>query len=473
MGQTVSAERRAEILEECRREIYSSEKLKVIFPNEYNDEQAQRVASFIIANRATLKSIKFATRDDHNEMETEDVSRYLKDALDALAKSTQQSRCSMPLEELEVCGNFQLDCEMLTKLLWAAPKKLKIDGDVEVDAPDVDSSAHVFDWATCQLEDLDVTGYGDCFDDAGVVSMLTLLSRMTSLRKCSLSLDSGNIDGRLFDATKATDPLIEMMERNRNLEHLWISELIPEKELFCQQLSRATKLKHLGLLSLSGEPEYDHYLLALATVLREHPLLPLERFEFEDTGYKYPSWGPHALRYFTELNQFGRRQMMRSNLLTGEDLVGLLGMYCCQSAKANLAAIAACTVEMATETFPDKPNTETNSDSSSDANAGAFFPDKETKEEAASMSISAKQLGFMKMMAAFTTTYATSEEEQQLKDACMLYGLLRESPGIWSQMAIKDSPSDFDLDRKKPAKRKSSPAKAKNAKQPKLTKTCD
>jgi hypothetical protein len=118
------------------------------------------------------------------------------------------------------------------------------------------------------------------------------------------------------------------MERNTDLEELGLYDFVPEQDLFCKQLAKSTKLKSLELYSLNGETEYDGYFAALATVLRENPSVPVCSFDFEDTGYKYPEWGPHDIHHLTALNAGDCRRKLRNHDYSGRIVVPVWSPVC-------------------------------------------------------------------------------------------------------------------------------------------------
>jgi len=373
--------------------------LRLHFPTGEHDEAfAQKMETHIVQNRTTLKEIGVYTCSDDSDDARAVNSRYLDAVIRGLVQSTQNGRDDMALEKLEVLARapIPMDSDQLSKILWAAPKKLWLYMDIMLREDESQSSfANDADWSSCRLEDLDGYKFNN---DKALRAFLEMIAKMSSLEKIALSRRGENRNENIDSAT-VTPSLVKMMENNPNLRRLRLCHLLPEKRLFCQQVGKSKALKELFFWGQRNVE--DNYVETLVHTLKKNPHVPLERFETFSSGIDHGTWGQSFIKYHMALNLAGR-QKARDTSLSGEVLVSLLSRYCQQSAEAN--------------------------------------PIKS----------------------------ARTETEQQLIDACMLYGLLRESPGIWSAMAIH--PLE-DMDMKpaaKPSKRDVAQAERKAKENSKL-----
>lgn len=293
-------------------------------------------------------------------------------------------RKNRALVEMEISGEgFQLDKGILSRILRAAPEKLKLAVNIEsILYGQEDLSGHDgdFSWENCTLKDLHVGDHVDITEDC-CMAFLKLLKNVSTLK--NVYLDFWGYDhvtsllfGRFEGAREPTEALVEMLDSNPHIESLYVSQILPEKELLCQQLKNCKKMRELNFPSLyhpevlEDSADYEEYFEALAEVTKGRDSV-LEKISYQDSGAKPTPWGPSSIEYYLALNAGGKKHIMNSTSLSGMGILQCLAPY--------------------------PPNQQPNS------------PEK----------------------------WAYSAEEQEYKDICVIYGLLRESPGTWSKLAVE------------------------------------
>lgn len=347
------------------------------FPHEepFDTEYAKSLEDHIARHSKTITKIELFARYDCVS------NRYVEAVLRGMIRGGTKDRA---LEEMKISGDgFTFHKALLSKILLLAPKKLELD-DLTMEHIDDDGGGHGsdgdFSWANCVLEDLNINlVYAT---EEAYVNFLNLLGNLSTLKKVLLNFyydEDSLLIGWFEEAREATEELVPMLDHNPHLETLHLPQMLPETDLFCQQLKRCRKLKELRIPlfhpEVSDRPEdYEKYFKALVEVLKGHDIV-LEELRYVDWG-EYTEWGPSSIKYYLALNA-GKR-FMNSTSLSGMGVLQCIAPY---------------------------------------------FP-RQQPRPASGKDWAAR-------------AWAYSADEQEYKDICMIYGLLHESPGTWSKMAIE------------------------------------
>ena len=360
----------------------NKELLRRHLPATYNDGYAKELESFIVKNGRCLQKIELIS-NHHNASGVS--TKYLEAAVRGLNQITRGNRRSRALDHFCVLGSFnQVDINMVARLIWLAPRKLELNINIaesnDDDTHAAGQEAADWCWSFCELEDFDIE---EChLNSAAYITSLKTLANLTSLKKVELSVYISDTIG----SSDATEALVAIMEHNQYIHTLVLGGHLPEKTIFCQHLETNNSLAALILIDLEqSEEDHGAFFDAMAAALKNHNVT-LEHFEYSESDKS--GWGPSSIEYYIALNGSGRRKM-ETAALNGKDIVDVLVPFCGDS-RIKMAAL---------------------------------------EKDLSSLDDLHRQ------MLVFSRFWASSEEEWRLKDTCMMYGLLRKSPGGWSNVA--------------------------------------
>lgn len=429
-------------------DIYSDKELNVCLPEEYNEELANKLENFVVENRTTLETVEIH-RDWEFYDENPSIKRYLQAVVRGLVKSTQLGRGDRPLEKVYIYGMVDLNEELLTKLVWVAPFELDLcfgDDEQDDNASTEEENFGLSGWDECELDSLKI-GYDYRGEETGVVTLFNLVSKINSLTWLTLC---GPSDEAEFDSEALSKPFFELLKNTPDLEGLHIYDFLPEKDQFCKFLGQSTELNNLALFSLTCEVEHDSYFEALANILEQQPQHPLRSFLFEGSHLdSAPLWGPHGIHYYIELNtSFCMRQMLRRSTYTGGELLKRIESYCHASTKAAVVGGVTRRAIFNPQEVKCRLEDVTLEDLEIELKEQLVRDEQfinSIREDAKTMPLTDSHhiilckatFHIMLQLLKSTEQFAKLEKEQLVKDVGVLYGVLRETPGVWCHMVVK------------------------------------
>ncbi|CAB9505478.1 expressed unknown protein [Seminavis robusta] len=361
-------------------------------------------------------------------------SRYVDAVLQGIHRSIQHyGRDGWTLQKLQIQSYFELNRAQMDKLLWVAPKELElcIHAHLEEEEPEQGGTC-TRDWSMCGLQTLSFDYYSE-LDDAAFVALLETLSKLSSLQSLSLNAcpegeePLEDIEGVGFNREKITGPLVQVLENNPNIHYLQLCTFLPEAGPFCDQLQRCNNLKKIHLKQLKSVEEggdLRYFELLFAALSSKDLIVDELKYEYMDSDETNETpWGPSGVMYPIALNKGGLRQKMVDESINSKELFNMLTPLC--SSEAERETRRAAMMEMVSSELADY--------------------DRAKKEHA--LGNSDHRLLFQAsftsgMMVPYVASRYGNKPMQDLKDTCMIYGLLRQSPAIWLKMANNDQEED-------------------------------